>query len=157
MLNLTTTGRRRRPASHRVYKEALPRRIPNDKRERIEQAIEAHFAQADALIRVLDQFDGDIDLEHDDSDLELSHGCGSPQGGWSRTAKGFWLDDQEEDVADDEWSLGWPADHNQDNAIRSCSNGFDSGEDLEYDAGDDREAGADDDCDYEEMGAGGCL
>lgn len=141
MLNLTTTGRRRRPASHRAYKEALPKRIPADKRERIEQAIEAHFAHADFLIRVLDQFDGDIDLERDDTDRELSHGYGSPEGGYSRTAKHFWLDDQEEDTADKEWSLGWTTGFNQDHAIRSCS----SDQDREWDAADDREADADED------------
>jgi hypothetical protein len=59
-------ARRISPVS--VRREALPRRIPRQKRERIEEAIEAHLAQADSLIAVLDRYDGDTDLEEDAAD-----------------------------------------------------------------------------------------
>ncbi|HEY1709595.1 MAG TPA: hypothetical protein VGG10_15110 [Rhizomicrobium sp.] len=47
--------------------------IGRTQREKIEGAIEHHLREADALILLLDMFDGDADFEHDAGDDAEAH------------------------------------------------------------------------------------
>lgn len=117
MLHITPSGRRRRPAGHRAYDQLRPTHLPEKKRERLEQAIEAYLSQADSLIRLLDAFDKDPDLENDKSDYEYTNGGWFSQG--HHTVKHYWMDDLEEDLSDGEASLGWPGGVDQVRALRN--------------------------------------
>lgn len=98
-LHISPAERRAHSAMLRDHRAALPKRLPRASRERLEAAIEAHLSQADALIGVLDRYDGDA------ADYEPALGsngsCHSPE----RDDQSWWAcclgDEREVDVADE--------------------------------------------------------
>jgi len=101
-LHTTRSERKAHSLALRAHKAKLPQRIRNTDRERIEQSIEAHLAEVDALILTLDQCDGEADFEAVNED-------------------GGNITDEPHDPEANEPSLSWGADINQARALSNCA------------------------------------
>jgi len=113
-LHVTPAERRAHTRLLRDHKTNLPKRIPAPKRERIEQAIEAHLSEVDSLLQVLNLYDGDADYEEDRSDFEYTNGGAGH-------SSNPWLDDLEADPSDEEPSLAHTLDLNQQQASKNLA------------------------------------
>jgi hypothetical protein len=88
----------------------LPRMLPAAARHKVEAAIEQHLQAVEALTRFLDEADGEPDIErdivdepHDDDEREVDI-----------------VDEPHDPNSDEENSLGWSGDVDQQRAVNNC-------------------------------------